>query len=96
MEKQIQKQFETEKDCSSCFRSVCKARCYFRNGGFDFGYCEDGICKCAPPVIYVFNGVGRDLSDEYIDNSLVNDNVIQNSSVPMVLFCTNIKAVSIQ
>ncbi|XP_060864870.1 uncharacterized protein LOC132941038 [Metopolophium dirhodum] len=65
--------------CSSCFRSVCKARCYFRHKGFDFGYCEKGICKCAPPVIYVFDGIGRDLSDEYIDNSLVNNNVIQNS-----------------
>eukprot|EP00102_Acyrthosiphon_pisum_P008166 XP_003244392.1 PREDICTED: uncharacterized protein LOC100162171 isoform X2 [Acyrthosiphon pisum] len=65
--------------CSSCCRPVCKARCYFRHKGFDFGYCEKGICKCAPPVIYVFDGIGRDLSDEYIDNSLVNNNVIQNS-----------------
>jgi len=64
--------------CSSCFRSICKARCYFKHSGFDFGYCEKGICKCAPPVIYVFDGIGRDLSDEYIDNSLDNNNVIQN------------------
>ncbi|XP_026813078.1 uncharacterized protein LOC113553766 [Rhopalosiphum maidis] len=64
--------------CSSCFRSICKARCYFKHSGFDFGYCEKGICKCAPPVIYVFDGIGRDLSDEYIDNSLDNSNVIQN------------------
>ncbi|XP_022177089.1 uncharacterized protein LOC111038348 [Myzus persicae] len=65
--------------CSSCFRSVCKARCYFRHRGFDFGYCEEGVCKCAPPVIYVFDGIGRDLSNEDIENSLGNNNVIQNS-----------------
>ncbi|XP_025199486.1 uncharacterized protein LOC112597590 [Melanaphis sacchari] len=63
--------------CSSCFKSICKARCYFKHNGFDFGYCENGICKCAPPVIYVFDGIGRDLSDEYIDISLKNNNVIQ-------------------
>ncbi|KAF0701511.1 myb-like protein U, partial [Aphis craccivora] len=47
--------------CSGCFRSICKARCYFKHSGFDFGYCEKGICKCAPPIIYVFDGIGRDL-----------------------------------
>ncbi|KAE9526916.1 hypothetical protein AGLY_013564 [Aphis glycines] len=64
--------------CSGCSRSLCNARCYYKNNGFDFGYCEKRICKCAPPVIYVFDGIDRSLRDDYRDNSLDNNDVIQN------------------
>lgn len=58
--------------------TICNARCYWTHRGFDYGYYENGQCKCAPPTVYVFNGMGHDLSDEYIETSLDNDNIIEN------------------
>ncbi|VVC37686.1 Hypothetical protein CINCED_3A006724 [Cinara cedri] len=64
--------------CRSCFKSACRASCYATEG-IDFGYCEDDFCKCSPPTIFVFDGIGRDLNDNQIKRSLSNNNLIQNT-----------------
>lgn len=62
-----------------CYSPVCRATCYWTHKGFDYGYCDNGSCKCDSPAVYVFDGVGRDLSDVEIKNSLNNNNVIQRT-----------------
>lgn len=55
--------------------AFCNARCYWSHRGFDYGYYEDGQCKCAPPTVYVFYGKERYLSDEHMKTSLDNNSI---------------------
>lgn len=63
-------------DCTRCRNLLCKASCYYKNNGFDYGYCnEKNSCICVTPEIYLFDGL-QNYSD--INDSLSNDNLIQN------------------
>lgn len=55
--------------CIKCRESFCKAGCYYKNKGFDYGYCENGACKCVQPEIYYFDG-----KDHNVDKYSVNYN----------------------